>query len=85
LSVNGIILTNAALDKSTCQAILGYFHHGRRLSRIRKNRIKFAINRKSDPVSRFEAEFFPTSFLCLELKFVMKNAALSQNVNLTVT
>ena len=29
--------------------------------------------------------FFPTSFLCLELKFVMKNAALSQNVNLTVT
>ena len=85
LSVNGIILTNAALDKSTCQAILGYFHHGRRLSRIRKNRIKFAIDRKSDPVSRFEAEFFPTSFLCLELKFVMKNAALSQNVNLTVT
>ena len=29
--------------------------------------------------------FFPTSFWCLELKFVIKNATLSQNVNLTVT
>jgi len=28
-----------------------------------KNLIKFAINRKSDPVSRFEAEFFPDLFL----------------------
>lgn len=28
---------------------------------------------------------FVHGFLCLELKFVMKNAALLQNVNLTVT
>ena len=52
---------------------------------MQKKRIKFAINRKSDPFFQFEAEFFPISFLCLELKFVMKNATLSQNVNLTVT
>jgi len=80
-----VILTNAAPDKSARQTILGYFHHGRRSSRMQKNGSNLQSIANLIRFFNLRQSFFPISFLCLELKFVMKNAALSQNVNLTVT
>ena len=51
--------TRQALSQIYRQTIFGYFHHGRRSSCIKKNRIRFAIDYKSPGFFRFETSFFP--------------------------
>jgi len=69
LPVTAELLQNAVLAKSArhalsqiyFQTIFDYFHHGRRSSYIRKNRIRFAIDCKSSGFL-IEAEFFHSLF-----------------------
>ena len=50
------------LGKFTAKLFLAIFIITGKLSCIRKNRIKFAIDCKSDPFFQFETEFFSNSF-----------------------
>ncbi len=51
------------LGKFTAKLFLDIFIITGKLSCIRKNRIKFAIDCKSDPFFQFETEFFLSLFL----------------------